>query len=147
MTTACRNYDTRLRDLERDVHHLKTAHQRRRFFPALGASPNLIASQLIAIAARAYGVSIIEVRGRTRSTAVAKARYAAIWLIYHHLDLSTKQIGRAFDRDHSTVIHALQTTRRRFDERSGPDREILHDLARQAAGLVEVLRSELNRNE
>jgi len=49
--------------------------------------------------------------GRFRQ--VAKARFEAMYLIYTHTDWGTDRIGRAFNRDHSTVMHAIDTYAKR----------------------------------
>lgn len=48
----------------------------------------------------------------SREAPVFLARATAMWIMRNHLGLSLNEIGRAFGRDHSTVINAL----RRADE-------------------------------
>lgn len=48
---------------------------------------------------------------------VARARQAAMWRIRKEMpDLSLPQIGRFFNRDHTTVIHAIRAVEARLKE-------------------------------
>jgi chromosomal replication initiation ATPase DnaA len=63
---------------------------------------------VVAIAARIvalYGLESIEdIFGRARSKTIAEARLVAHWAARHRLGWSYPELGRAFDRDHSTII-------------------------------------------
>jgi chromosomal replication initiator protein len=52
------------------------------------------------------GVSIGEMKGRSRKKAIVTARYIAMYLMYKNSNLIYETIGNIFNRDHSTVIHA-----------------------------------------
>lgn len=47
---------------------------------------------------------------------VCKARHVAMYLARHHTPQSLPAIGRAFHRDHTTVIHALKEIEKRIGE-------------------------------
>ena len=55
-----------------------------------------------------------ELRSRRRSHHVAMPRQLAMYLCRRHLGVSYPRIGELFDRDHSTVIHAVTTTEARI---------------------------------
>lgn len=55
----------------------------------------------------ALGVSLADMRASTRKAEIVRARQAAMWALRHHTTLSYPEIGRLFDRDHTTVIHAV----------------------------------------
>jgi chromosomal replication initiator protein len=44
---------------------------------------------------------------RRRSVRVARPRQVAMWLARHITPCSLPEIGRAFNRDHTTVMHAI----------------------------------------
>jgi hypothetical protein len=65
---------------------------------------------LLALAAVRGGVASREILGLRRVGPVARARFDAMSLVYRHTQQSMPGVGRLFDRDHTTVIHALQKT-------------------------------------
>jgi chromosomal replication initiator protein len=59
------------------------------------------------IVAEEYGLTMKEMLGVRRGKKFAEPRMIAMWLAYEILpNKSLPQIGRAFDRDHTTVLHA-----------------------------------------
>ena len=56
-----------------------------------------------------YHIARIEMVSRRAGKAVARPRQVAMYLARELTPLSTPEIGRAFARDHSTVIHACRT--------------------------------------
>jgi len=65
---------------------------------------------------RARGVLVHDVCGRGRSRSVSAARHEAWWRIRHHPArcYSLSDIGRLFDRDHSTILCGLRAHDRRL---------------------------------
>lgn len=63
-------------------------------------------SQAKGVAAR-HGVNWREIMGRSRMAYVARARRHC-WLEFYRRGYSSCQIGRIFDRDHSTVLYGLK---------------------------------------
>lgn len=62
---------------------------------------------IINLVSEAYGVSIEQMKHKTRKRYIVHARHVAMWLLAYNSELSLPAIGRIFgDRDHSTVIHA-----------------------------------------
>jgi chromosomal replication initiator protein len=52
-------------------------------------------------------ISFDQMRARNRKVDLVRARQLAMWALRHKTMLSYPQIGRIFDRDHTTVIHAV----------------------------------------
>lgn len=69
---------------------------------------NPLVVALVEIVAGYYGVTSGEVLGRGRSQSVADARSVAMWLTRETYKMSYPEIGRAFGRDHTTVMHACR---------------------------------------
>lgn len=61
--------------------------------------------------AQITGVSPEDIIGRARKRHITRARHMAFCLIRETTDLSYPAIGRAYDRDHSTIMHAVETAR------------------------------------
>lgn len=64
-----------------------------------------------AIAARVaalYGIDVEVIFSRARSKTIAEARLVTHWAARHRLGWSYPELGRAFDRDHSTILANCQ---------------------------------------
>ena len=69
----------------------------------------ITARQIIEISARHFGFSIEELIGPSRRRPLVIARQIAMYLFRELTDFSYPAIGREFsDRDHTTVIHAVE---------------------------------------
>ncbi|MGF3027992.1 helix-turn-helix domain-containing protein [Methylobacterium aquaticum] len=60
------------------------------------------------IVAEDYGSSLALLRGASRRPVDTFPRQVAMYLAHCHLGQSLTEIGRFFDRDHTTVIHAIK---------------------------------------
>lgn len=63
--------------------------------------------QMVRAAADLYGTTPEAIRGPARDKSIATARMVACWLL-RQTGLSYPEIGRAVDRDHTTVMHACR---------------------------------------
>ena len=66
--------------------------------------------QIIAACAKAFTTSVAEILDRNRRPIPSAARRVAMYLTRELTDLSYPRIGKAFGRDHSTVISAYRGT-------------------------------------
>lgn len=57
---------------------------------------------------KSTGVTMAEIIGPRRDRHIIRARFAAMAIARDYLDLSLPQIGREFNRDHTSVINALR---------------------------------------
>jgi len=69
-------------------------------------------SQIIAATAASFGVSVADVEGPSRRQPLARARQVAMYLCRELTDLSLPKIGDHFGRDHTTVLHGVNTVKR-----------------------------------
>lgn len=74
---------------------------------------------VVAISARVvalYGLESVElIFGRARSKTIAEARAVAMWAARLRLGWSYPELGRAFDRDHTTILSACDTVAIRLE--------------------------------
>ncbi len=78
---------------------------------------NLIRSGIEDVVSRVFGVSRVELRKPTRGRAdVALARQVSMYLAHVVFGLSLTEVGRAFDRDRTTVAHACGVVEDRRDD-------------------------------
>ena len=67
-------------------------------------TPNLIITQVC----KFYSVDEVLMRGSQKSKGISEPRQVAIYLIRQLTNLSLKEIGQEFGRDHTTVLYAIQ---------------------------------------
>lgn len=113
----------------RKVMSLVTAETLRRIVLGGGeADPPPIAVPLIreiqATVADYFGVTLIDLLSERQNRGLAHPRQVAMWLARTLTFSSIKKIGKAFRRDHSTVLHAVK----QIKARRGSDKELDKDL-------------------
>ena len=79
---------------------------------------------------RAFDVAPQDIRGRCRKHRICVARHALMFAAYKYLGLTQQEIGKAMDRDHTSVVHGLRITKQRV-------RESLHIRAQLTAAVQE----------
>ena len=67
------------------------------------------ANQIINDVCDFYGLTPIQVKGKSRLRSFVKARFISMYLLRRRTGLTLKEIGRMFHRDHTSIIHAIQT--------------------------------------
>lgn len=60
---------------------------------------------IVARIAALYGIDLEALLGRARSKTLAEARSVAMWAARHRLGWSFPELGRAFDRNHTTIMY------------------------------------------
>lgn len=68
------------------------------------------------VVARRLGYELDDVLGQSRSSGVARARHLAMAVARSTLGRSYHELGRAFSRDHTSVVHAVQSVTRRVSD-------------------------------
>lgn len=78
---------------------------------------------LVKFAALKHGLRVEDIMGRARIVNIIRARHEAIWLVKSHRPwMSLPEIGRIFNIDHTTVLHAIRKqcyAHRRVDRHPG----------------------------
>lgn len=83
----------------------------------LGPVPRATIEEILGIVAKFYGYSPLQFKSAAKPSALAKARMVAMYVCKECTLRSLKEIGRHFGgRDHSTVCHAHDKTKRRMRE-------------------------------
>ena len=73
--------------------------------------------EIMAETARAYGVAKDDLRARSRKQSLVRPRQIAMYLARRYTDASLAEIGRAFSRDHTSVMYAIDVVERRIVEK------------------------------
>lgn len=103
-----------------------------------GAWPprSLTVARIIVAVSEQTGVPVRAIRSERRSAEIARARHTAMLVARRRLeDWSWKRLGREFDRDHSTVMHAV----------TGVEARLVHDA--ELRDLVARVEATLNKQE
>lgn len=72
-----------------------------------------------------YNIKVSDLKSKSRKTSIARPRQIAMALAKQLTSLSLPDIGEAFERDHTTVIHAIK----KIDEMKASDPKIREDVA------------------
>ena len=67
------------------------------------------AEKIIETVSNYYNIQIKDIKGKSRKRQFVKARFISMYLIRNNTELKLKTIGDIVGRDHTTVIHSLQT--------------------------------------
>jgi hypothetical protein len=96
------------------VVRIKKVHEQmtEAFDRPLGTSVNMLAPPswrfIVALVAMKYGVHPRDILGTDRHANVIGARHEAMVSVYQHTQGSMPSVARFFDRDHTTLIHAMR---------------------------------------
>jgi chromosomal replication initiator protein len=82
-----------------------------------GSTSNAILNSV----ARFFGVKIDELKGRARHKQIVVPRQIAMYLLCEDAHLSTPEVGRLLNRDHTTVMHGMKQIANDI-ARDGPSR-------------------------
>ena len=64
--------------------------------------------KILTTVSKAYDVPVENMKSKKKTDNVAKARHVAIYIIKNMTELTLKEIGNIFGRDHSTVISSIE---------------------------------------
>lgn len=108
-----------VRELEGVFNQVAVTHQLARDHISLDVTASILdgyrrpreqvtLGRVLEVTAKQYGLRVNDLTGKSRTTRVNQARQVAIFLARDMTSASLSQIGDAFDRTHSTVLHACQ---------------------------------------
>ena len=87
-------------------------------------TPNLIIGEV----SRFYNIEESVIRGTLKNKNTAEARQVAMYLIRTMTNLSLPEIGREFDRDHTTVMHGLKKVEQTLQNSASPLNDTIRDI-------------------
>ena len=67
-----------------------------------------LVERILTAVGRSFGVSVEDMKSKKRTDNVATARHAAVYVIKKLTELTLKEIGAVFDRDHATVSASIE---------------------------------------
>ena len=66
--------------------------------------------------AKSFGVSTEDIRGERKTTEISLARQAAIYIIRETTNLTLDDIGKIFNKKHSTVLYSIEAIDTKMDD-------------------------------
>ena len=79
---------------------------------------------IFSLVASRYKITVEEIKGKKRDSAISNARHICIYLIRQMNELSLKQIGDIFSKDHTTIIASYKKIRNEMDTNEEKKQEI-----------------------
>ena len=73
-----------------------------------GSAPELSSLAITELVSDQFKLSLNELRSRSRKRAIAFPRQVAMYLCRKYTEETLAEIGKVFNRDHSTVMHAVK---------------------------------------
>jgi chromosomal replication initiator protein len=74
----------------------------------IGSSSNLDEKAIQSFISGQFNINVEELKSRTRKRSVSFPRQIAMYLTRKYTDISLADIGKLYNRDHSTVLHAIR---------------------------------------
>lgn len=71
-------------------------------------APVITADKIITVVCEHLKLTVEQIRGKSRSKEFVYARHLIFYFLRKHTTLTLKSAGELFNRDHTTVIHALE---------------------------------------
>ena len=106
--------------------------------PTRASSSTPTLQTIIEVVARYYGVRPIDILSTRRTKSIVLPRHVAMFLARKHTRFSLEEVGGYFGgRDHTTVMHAVQTIRDRLEQEeplASDSQRIEKELERRALG-------------
>lgn len=75
-------------------------------------------NKIVTEVARTYGADTADIYSKKQNAQTTEMRQMAMYIVREMTGLSTKLIGREFNRDHSTVVYSLDKFTKRYNEDS-----------------------------
>ncbi len=73
-----------------------------------GNIPNdVMVERILSAVSKKYGVSVEDIKSKKKTDSIAGARHISIYIVRELTELSLKEIGKIFGRDHSTVMSSI----------------------------------------
>ncbi len=74
----------------------------------VGVNQILTAAMICELVSGQFNVSVKELQSKSRKNTITTPRQIAMYLARKHTEESLVDIGKTFNRDHSTVLHAIK---------------------------------------
>ena len=90
----------------------------------IGSRSNLDGETIQSFIGNQFNISVEELKSRTRKRSVTFPRQMGMYLTRKHTDISLADIGSLYNRDHSTVLHAIRVITRDISRTSSVKEQV-----------------------
>lgn len=90
----------------------------------IGGQRDLSPSLILEFISRQFDVTAKDLKSRSRKRVITFPRQIAMYLCRKHTDCSLADIGREFNRDHSTVLHAIKVVTGKTHKNTSVDEQV-----------------------
>lgn len=104
----------------------------------IGLDRRVFLHEVVAAAARAVDMRPALLTGPLRHKHIVKPRQAAMWVAFHLTGSTLPAIGRMFDRDHTTVLHAVRAIEARLKDATSDSADLIAGIAREINKLPDM---------
>ena len=80
------------------------------------AITEITTDKIIKVVSKKYGIDEDDIKGRKRQNEIANARHITIYLMSTVKNMTSTQIGKFFDRNHTTVLASLKIVEERIKD-------------------------------
>lgn len=81
--------------------------------------PSTALGAIMAEVAAKHGYSVLQMLTHRKLGPLARARHEAYWRAREETDLSYPQIGKAYNRDHTSIMHGIRMHEKRINQNQG----------------------------
>jgi chromosomal replication initiator protein len=100
-----------------------------------GNIPNdILIERILDAVSNKHGVSVVDIKSKKKTDSIANARHMSIYIIKKLTDLSLKDIGQIFQRDHSTVHSSISKMETYIKTKNNYERD-LNELIKEIKGV------------
>ena len=100
-----------------------------------GNIPNdILIERILSAVSKKHGVSVEDIKSKKKTDSIANARHMTIYIIKKLTDLSLKDIGQIFKRDHSTVHSSISKMETYIKTKNNYERD-LNELIKEIKGV------------
>ena len=83
-----------------------------------------LVEKILMAVSKAYGVTVEDLKSKKKTGSIANARHIAIYVIKKLTDLTLKEIGAIFGRNHSTVLASIDAAETNIRTVNGCDQQV-----------------------
>ena len=92
---------------------------------------DILVEKILGVVSNYYGVSVENMKSKSKTASISNARQTAIYIIRQMTELTSTEIGKIFNRDHSTVLSSIEkveTNIRTINKASGEIKKLIREV-------------------
>ena len=94
---------------------------------------DILVSRILSTVSKRNGITVEDITSKKKTDNIANARHVAIYIMRSLTDMSLKDIGKIFGRDHSTVLSSLNKVETNIKTKNNYERDV-NDMIKEIKG-------------